>query len=277
MAQWALRVRSVARMVPVAGPLVVCCVLYILPLATWLLKLPANASQVHVSRIYLAQIGTTMAMSFASALGAAVMGSSVACLAAFSSPRKAKTLAFFMTLPLLVGFVARNYSWTGLLSHFHGGPFGFIGRLQDSGAGVVLVMSIVFTPFAYFIVSQRALRLQPEYFAVARTLGATDERAFLVITLPLLLPGFGLAVGTAFILGIGYFVTPQLIGGGNFPFIGNGVIRLLNDVGNVAAASRLALALLLTVLSLVVCVASFMALWYRRKVNRARTAVDAGA
>jgi ABC-type spermidine/putrescine transport system permease subunit I len=131
-------------------------------------------------------------------------------------------------------------------------------------------MSVVFTPFAYFIVSQRASRLLPEYFAAARTLGATDKRSFLAITMPLLLPGIGLAIGTAFILGIGYYITPQIIGGGNFPFTGNGVLRLLHELGDVSAASRLALALLGTVLIPTVIAAGGVALWYRRRVLRAR-------
>jgi ABC-type spermidine/putrescine transport system permease subunit I len=249
----------------------VCVILYLLPLVAWLSNLPPDQSQLRVSRIYLAQIGVTVGMSFLSAVGAAIMGGSVACLSAFSPPRTAKKLAFFMMLPLLVGFVARNYSWTGLLSHFHAGPFGFLGRLQDSGPGVVLVMSVVFTPFAYFVVSQRALRLSPEYYAVARTLGATDARSFVAITLPLLLPGVGLAIGTAFILGIGYYIAPQLIGGGNFPFIGNGVLSLLNGLGKAPSASRLALGLLGTVMVPTLAAAGCVALvWYRRRLRRAR-------
>jgi len=233
-----------------------------------LFNLPANHSRVHVSRIYLAQIGTTLSMSLGSAIGAALLGGCVAFLAAFSRPRTTRMLAFFMTLPLLVGFVARNYSWIGLLSHFYAGPLAFIGRLQDSAVGVLVVMSVVFTPFAYFIISQGTMRLQPEYFASARTLGATDARAFCVIALPLVLPSVGIAIGTTFILGLGYFITPQLIGGGNVPFIGNGVVRLLNDLGDVAAASRLAIALLLTVLLPIALVAVVVYVRGRRKTPR---------
>lgn len=268
MAQWILRLRSWAAKLPATWPLVICVFLYILPLATWLANLPAKPSEISVTRVYLAQIQVTLWMSLASAIGAAVLGGTVACHAAFAPRRTAKTLAFVMTLPLLIGFVARNYSWTGLLSHFYTGPLAFIGRLQDSALGVIIVMSIVFTPFAFFIVSQGALRLQPEYFAAARTLGATDLRACLVITAPLIFPSVSIAIGMTFILGLGYFITPQLIGGGNYPFIGNGVLRLLNDLGDVTAASQLALALLLTVLipmSLIVLLGAAWRIGRRRR------------
>ena len=274
MAESTVKRRSALDTIPLVGPLAICIVLYLFPLAAWLISLPATKSQLHVSRIYYAQISGTLWMSLASAALAAGLGGIVACLAVFSQRRFAKALAFLMTMPLLVGFVARNYSWTGLLSHFYIGPLGFVGRLQDSAAGVILVMSVVFTPLAFFIIFQGTMRLRPEYFAAARTLGATDARAFCVIAVPLLLPSAGIAVGTTFVLGLGYFITPQLIGGGNFPFIGNGVLRLLNDLGDVPAASRLALALLLTVLVPVAVAAAVFVIRQGRKKARVAQPVD---
>jgi putative spermidine/putrescine transport system permease protein len=170
-----------------------------------------------------------------------------------------------MMVPLLTGFVARNYSWVGLLTAIgsHRTPLSPLGELLDSRAGIVTVMAVVFVPFVYFIVSEAASHLSPPLYEASRTLGATDARAFFVITLPLLLPATLLAFALSTILGLGYFVTPHLIGGGNFPFVANGVLSRL-DLGDAQGAALLGLYLLATVFILAGLVAIVRAWWLRR-------------
>lgn len=247
------------------GPLLVTVLCYLVPLAVWGWSLRNEKPGEPVLPMYQSQIGDTAVISMESAALAATMGAAVACLARFSSRRTANILTFAMMVPLLTGFVARNYSWVGLLTYVGTWPppLSQIGGLLDSRGGVIVVMGVVFVPFAYFIVSQASTHLSPQLYEASRTLGASDTRAFFVLTLPLLLPAVILAFALSSILGFGYFVTPQLIGGGNFPFLGNGVLSRL-DLGDRPGAALLGVCLLVTVFASAGIVA-VVATWWRAR------------
>ena len=240
-------------------------ILYLFPFGYWVLSLPHRNKSIDINSLYWAQLVDTLFISISAAGLAVLFGGSIAILTIHSSKKVADVLIFSMMVPLLLGFIARNYSWVGFLSYLQEeyGEIMFFSNILDSWSGIVIVMTTVFTPFCYFVISQKSNYIRVEHFEAGRTLGATDSRMMFVITLPILSGSGLIAFLLSLILGIGYFITPQLIGGGNFPFIGNGVLTLLNDIGDVAGASLLALYLLLTILIPI----TFMSILYLIKVK----------
>ncbi len=173
----------------------------------------------------------------------------------FSNAVVNKCITALMIIPLIMGLLARNYSWIGLLTNQ--GSFGTLGRriLGDdflfSSYAIILVMAVIFVPVAFFILIQATRSIRSEHIEAARTLGVPDWRILFVVVLPITYRAAILAAGFIFALSVGFFVTPSMIGGGNYDFIGNAVLLYVN-LGDFQKASTLALAFLgLTILPVI--------------------------
>lgn len=231
-------------------PALLVAVLLAAPLISWALTTLQRDPVIPPHQVFWSVFPRTVGLS-AFAAGAAVMaGASVACLYVFSSPTLRRCLTFLMTVPLLVGYLARNYSWLGLLSSLSGDqsipPLRELGdALLYNSAGVVVVTATVFIPFAFFLTLQGFTGVKTEMFAAAQTLGCSNWKTLRSVLLPLVSRHIAIACGLCFVLALGYFVTPRMIGGGNQDFIGNEVLRVLAKPGDVGTASWIALDFLL--------------------------------
>ena len=173
--------------------LIICSlILYLTPLVIWIIQLIFRSwreSAMGVFGLYLALIPRTLAISFVAAMFAVLLGSVIACVAVASSKTVSNCLTVIMTVPLLIGFIARNYAWVGLLSQLQGETrilfLGYTSRLLlYKPFGVVFVMTTVFIPFCYFCVLRELTTLHIETLQAARTMGATDATIFWRIILP---------------------------------------------------------------------------------------------
>jgi spermidine/putrescine transport system permease protein len=86
---------------------------------------------------------------------------------------------------------------------------------------VVLGLVYSYTPFVILAIYSALQRLDPTYAEASRDLGAGPVQTFLRITLPLTAPGVAAGAVFVFVLSIGNFVTPDLLGGGKFQMVGN--------------------------------------------------------
>ena len=86
---------------------------------------------------------------------------------------------------------------------------------------VVLGLVYSYTPFVILAIYSALQRLDPSYAEASRDLGASAATTFLRITLPLTAPGVAAGAVFVFVLSIGNFVTPDLLGGGKFQMAGN--------------------------------------------------------
>src|ERR1039458_5449011 len=98
---------------------------YAAPLVIWLISVAADSAARHspgidVLGVYRSLIGTTLLLSIAGASLALILGSSTALFAVSGTKRTRELLTLAMTVPLLMGFIAWNYAWVGLLSQFAG-------------------------------------------------------------------------------------------------------------------------------------------------------------
>ena len=248
---------NIRRIAEISGSLLfvgMITVLYLLPLAVWLLTGSFRGGNLSsAGLLYRALFRETVTVSMMVALVSLICGAGTAIFYAFCNTLWRRLITSLMTIPLMVGFLARNYSWLGLLSYLSGSERDhWVNWLGDillyRTSGVVIVMATVFIPFVYFVVLQGVNSLRATYFEAARTLGASDQRIFFTITLSILSRSLVSAFFIAVVLAVGYFVTPAMIGGGQHDFIGNGVLTLLHTLGDVRGASVLTLYLFLTAL-----------------------------
>ncbi|WP_439577077.1 ABC transporter permease [Elioraea sp.] len=129
---------------------------------------------------------------------------------------------FFLLLPFWTSVLVRTYAWMVLL-----GRSGVINRmLRDWGlieaplpllhnlTGVLIGMVHVLLPYMVFPIYAALLRIDPDLKRAAQGLGAPAWRAFLRVTLPLSLPGVFAGCALVFVISLGFFITPALLGGG---------------------------------------------------------------
>lgn len=220
---------------------------FVLPLCIWLGHHgDSERGGMSAGSVFYPLLLQTLSLSALIAIVATGAAGATALVATFSRKRLRAILGATMTLPLMIGFLSRNYSWLGFLSYLSGqiqstGPNGTVTpALLYRPVGVVVVMSTVFVPFAYFIMMQGLAGAKRQYYEAARTLGVTDARSFFAITLPLMRRSAVAAMMLCSVLAFGYFVTPRMIGGGQTDFVGNGVLRAFNQLGDPALASAIA-------------------------------------
>jgi ABC-type spermidine/putrescine transport system permease subunit I len=128
----------------------------------------------------------------------------------------------FLLLPFWTSILVRTYAWMVLL-----GRSGVVNRaLRDWGliefplpllhnlTGVLVGVVHVLLPYMVFPIYAALLRIDPDLSRAAEGLGAPAWRAFLRITLPLSLPGVFAGCALVFVLSLGFFITPALLGGG---------------------------------------------------------------
>jgi len=167
------------------------------------------------------------------ALLATVIALVVGYPAAFAisrAPQRWQTaLLFLAILPFWTNYLIRTYAWIVLLN-----PVGLINSALIS-AGVVseplpilynefaVVLGLVYnyTPFVVLAIYSSLQRLDPSFAEASRDLGAGPWVTFLRITLPLTAAGVAAGAVFVFVLSIGNFITPDLLGGGKFQMIGN--------------------------------------------------------
>jgi ABC-type spermidine/putrescine transport system permease subunit I len=87
--------------------------------------------------------------------------------------------------------------------------------------------------------------IDPVLMRAAANCGASPAQAFRQVFLPLSLPGLAAGVGLVFVLCLGFFITPALLGGGRVPMWAMQISDNISVYGNWGAASALGVALLL--------------------------------
>ena len=136
-------------------------------------------------------------------------------------------LLFLAILPFWTNYLIRTYSWIVLLN-----PAGLVnGAMQAMGLpalpllynefAVVLGLVYNYTPFVILAIYAALQRLDLSYAEASRDLGATAAQTFWRITLPLTAPGVAAGAVFVFVLSIGNFITPDLLGGGKLQMAGN--------------------------------------------------------
>ena len=164
-----------------------------------------------------------------------------------------------MLLPLWTSVLVRTYAWLVLLQrdgvvnqilmelHVIAAP---LTLLYTEGA-VVLAMAHVLLPFMVLPLYSTLRAIPEDYARAARMLGASDFAAFREVVLPLSMPGAASGCLLVFLLSLGFFVTPALIGGPQQKMLATLVQQQVTELLNWPFAGAIVGVLLLIVLVLV--------------------------
>ena len=212
------------------------------------------------NQIYLALFGRTFVLSAVITFFCLVLGFPVAHLLATLPLRKASLLMILVLLPFWTSLLVRTTSWMVLLQG-QGvinnalvalriiGDDGRISMMYNQ-LGTVIAMTHILLPFMILPLYSVMKTIPPSYARAARSLGATSWTTFRRIYVPQTVPGIGAGAILVFILAVGYYITPALVGGATGTLISNQIAFHMQSSLNWSLAAALATMLLVAVLIL---------------------------
>ena len=173
--------------------------------------------------VYLDAVATTLEVSITVTLGAALIGYPVAYLLSQLPRRIAGVLLVAVVLPYWTSTLVRTYSWLVLLQRngvvndllVGHGLIALPLTLVNNFAGVVIGMVHVMTPVLIMPLYGAMRSIDPGLMKAAANCGATPRAAFWQVFFPQTLTGLAAGIVMVFVISLGYYVTPALLGGGN--------------------------------------------------------------
>ncbi|WP_329026846.1 ABC transporter permease [Streptomyces sp. NBC_00690] len=204
-------------------------------------------------------MGRTLLTSLVVAVTTLLLAYPYAYLMTVTGPRMRAVLMALVLLPFWTSLMARNFAWIVLLQD--GGPLGMLGSLfgRDGGLlgtapGVAIGMVQVLLPYMVLPLYSVMSGIDRRLMSAASGLGAGRFTCFRRIYLPLSMPGVISGTTLVFVLALGFYVTPKLLGSPKESMvaqvIGTKVEKLL-DFGGAGAFSVILLALTALLLVLV--------------------------
>ena len=181
-------------------------------------------------------IGISLLVTFCTVL----LGYPVAYMLATLPQKQASLLMIFVLLPFWTSLLVRTTAWFVLLQdngivnnliialHLSDHPL----KLIFSRFGTVVAMTHIQLPFTLLPIYSVMKTISPTYMRAAKSLGATPFYAFLRVYLPQTLPGVAAGCLLTFILCLGYYITPALVGGPTDQMVSGFIADAMNRENN---------------------------------------------
>ncbi len=212
-------------------------------------------------RIYIPLFLRTLWLSLLITAITLILGYPVAYLMASLPLRYSNLLMILVLLPFWTSLLVRTTSWIVMLQSqgVINDMFVHVFRVIDDGnrlammhnqIGTVIAMSHILLPFMILPLYSVMKTIPPSYMRAARSLGANPLVAFWRVYVPQSVPGIGAGALLVFILSIGYYITPALVGGRSGQLIGNLVAFHIQQSLNWGLAAALGTLLLVSVILL---------------------------
>jgi len=202
--------------------------------------------------VYLQVLVATFKVSAVVTAVCLALGYPLAYVLTTRRPRTAQLLMIIVVLPFFTSIIVRTYAWMVLL-----GRNGIVNQylialgvtekplsLLYNQAGVVIGMTYVLLPYMVLTLYSVMRGIDPGLVRAAHSLGASRIQAFRRVFLPLSLPGIAGGTLLVFILSLGFFITPALMGGPGDVMIAMLIEREVEITLNWSFASALAVVLL---------------------------------
>lgn len=215
--------------------------------------------------LFLGVLWRTVRVSLLVTLACLMLGYPVAALMARLSGWKVIAISACVLVPLWLSVLVRSYAWVVLLAR-NGlvsttlRELRLIGpetQLMFNEGAVVLVTTHVLLPYMVMPLYAALRAIPPDYDIAAQSLGASPLRAFLEVRLKLSLPGVFSGSVLVFVVCLGFFVTPQLVGGANSMMASMLISREATVGDNWGLASALSVLLLVTAVCVVAAFGRF--------------------
>ena len=211
-------------------------------------------------QIYVKIFLRTLWISLVVTLTCLLLAFPVSYLLATLPLRISNILMVMVLLPFWTSLLVRTTSWIVLLQRngVVNDIIVWLGIIDDGSriqmvynqTGTLVAMTQILLPFMILPLYSVMKTISPSYMKAARSLGASPIRAFARVYVPQTVPGIGAGCLLVFILSIGYYITPALVGGQSGQLISNFIAYHMKSSLNWGLAAALGTILLFAVLSL---------------------------
>ena len=211
-------------------------------------------------RIYILLFKRTIFMSITITILCFLLGYPIAYFISNLPIRKANLFLIMVLLPFWTSLLVRTSAWKVLLQQ-EGVindilvSIGFVDNLErfqmiNNQFGTIVAMTHILLPFMILPLYSVMKTIPKDYVRAAKSLGANNFISFWRIYFPQSIPGIGAGSILVFILAIGYYITPEIVGGTSGTFISNRIAYHISSSLNWGLAAALATILLIAVLFL---------------------------
>jgi putative spermidine/putrescine transport system permease protein len=220
---------------------------------------PANYLAVAETPVFLRSMLYTFEVALLVTLSCLVLGYPWAYLMNQAGGRWRWALAALVVLPLWSSLLVRTYAWTVLLRdsgvvnqllqrvHLIGQPLPLMGNTL----GVAIGMTQLMLPFMVLPIFAVLRQIDVDLLPAAESLGARPLAAFVRVLWPLTLPGVFAGCLLVFVVSLGFFITPALLGSGRSPMLSQLIVEQTNVLFHFGVGSALAVVLLIVTFALI--------------------------
>jgi spermidine/putrescine transport system permease protein len=219
----------------------------------------ANYDKLATTPVYWQTLLRSMWIAARVTLFSLVLGYPLAYFLSFY-PGARKDLSYqLVIIPLWVSYLVRAYAWKTILGsegvlntllqyvHLTKHPVEF---LLYSPFAVVLTLTHIYTPFAFLPIYASLEHIPRNLVEASHDLGASPFQTFWLVIFPLSIPGVLAGATFAFVLSLGDFLAPQLLGGPSGIMISNIVVTLFGAAYDWPLGAAISLCMLVLVVSL---------------------------
>jgi spermidine/putrescine transport system permease protein len=211
------------------------------------------------NHIYLDVLFRSMRIASAVTALALLLGYPLAYFLSFRATRRKDLFYQLVIIPLWVSYLVRGYAWKTILGS-DGVLNGFLQYLHIthhpvefflySPFAVILTLTHIYTPFTFLPIYASLEHIPRNLIEASQDLGASPFRTFWRVVLPLSLPGVLAGATFAFVLTLGDFLAPLLVGGPSGIMISNIVVTLFGAAYDWPLGAAISLCMLVLVVAL---------------------------
>lgn len=208
--------------------------------------------------VYLKVLASTLRISLIATLANVLIGYPLAYWMRGLSPRAQLVAIALVITPFWVSILVRTYAWIVVLGN--GGmvnsallAMGIVDepvRFLYNELGVTIGMANVLLPFLVLPLFASMVRIDNRLLQAAASLGAPPRTIFWKVFFPLTVPALSAGALLVFILSLGFFVTPAILGGNRVSMISNLLDKLINEIPRWEQASAISTLLLIVTLAI---------------------------
>lgn len=219
----------------------------------------SNFQELFTNPLYAEVLFRTMRIAASVMLCSLLLGYPLAYYLSFHSGARKELLYQLVIVPLWVSYLVRGYAWktilgsdgvlNGFLQYLHitHAPVGFF---LYSPFAVILMLTHIYTPFVFLPIYASLEHIPRPLVEASHDLGAGPFSTFLRVILPLSMPGLLAGATFAFVLSLGDFLAPLLVGGSSGTMIANIVQTLFGAVYDWPLGAAISVCILLITLAL---------------------------
>jgi len=211
---------------------------------------------------------TTFQVSILTTLLCILIGYPLAYFLAILPQRMAGFFMLAVLLPFWTSLLVRTYAWlvllqkNGILNDFaiSAGIWETPVKLVHNMTGTLIGMAHIMLPFLVLPLYGSMRKIERDMMHAASNLGASPIQAFWKVYFPLSLSGMVAGSLIVFVLCLGFYVTPAVLGGGRVVMVATQITAILENQYNWGAASALGVVLLLATIIILYLAARFLKL-----------------